>query len=128
MATRNTISDVAKAAGVSIKTVSRVLNKERYVRAATREKVEAAMAAMAFSPSIAARSLAGHRSHQIALIYDNHSPYYIHAIQEGVWARCRDEDVRMLAQPADVASKTIVAEVGGLIDETHVDASYCPRP
>ena len=55
MATRNTISDVAKAAGVSIKTVSRVLNKERYVRAATREKVEAAMAAMAFSPSIAAR-------------------------------------------------------------------------
>ncbi len=128
MATRNTISDVAKAAGVSIKTVSRVLNKERYVRAATRDKVEAAMAAMAFSPSIAARSLAGHRSHQIALIYDNHSPYYIHAIQEGVWARCRDEDVRMLAQPADVASKTIVAEVGGLIDETRVDGIILSSP
>ncbi len=128
MATRNTISDVARAAGVSIKTVSRVLNKERYVRQLTREKVEAAMAAMAFSPSIAARSLAGHRSHQIALIYDNHSPYYIHAVQEGVWARCRDEDVRMLAQPADVASETIVAEVGGLIDETRVDGIILSSP
>ena len=68
MASRNTISDVARAAGVSIKTVSRVLNKERYVRADTRHKVEAAMAALAFSPSLAARSLAGNRSHQIALI------------------------------------------------------------
>ena len=103
MTSRNTISDVAKAAGVSIKTVSRVLNKERYVRSDTREKVEAAMAALAFSPSLAARALAGKRSHQIALIYDNHSPYYIHAVQEGVWARCREGGVRLLAQPADVA-------------------------
>ena len=67
MATRNTISDVARAAGVSIKTVSRVLNKERYVREGTRAKVEAAMSALSFSPSQAARALAGHRSHQIAL-------------------------------------------------------------
>ncbi|MEP6786434.1 MAG: LacI family DNA-binding transcriptional regulator [Sphingomonadales bacterium] len=128
MTARNTISDVARAAGVSIKTVSRVLNKERYVRSDTREKVEAAMAAMAFSPSLAARTLAGKRSHQIALIYDNHSPYYIHAIQEGVWARCREGGVRLLAQPADVASPTIAAEVGGLIDETHVDGIILSSP
>lgn len=128
MTARNTISDVARAAGVSIKTVSRVLNKERYVRSDTREKVEAAMAALAFSPSLAARALAGKRSHQIALIYDNHSPYYIHAIQEGVWARCREGGVRLLAQPADVASPTIAAEVGGLIDETHVDGIILSSP
>ena len=47
MPPRTTISDVSRAAGVSIKTVSRVLNKERYVRADTREKVEKAMAANA---------------------------------------------------------------------------------
>jgi LacI family transcriptional regulator len=128
MATRSTIIDVAKAAGVSIKTVSRVLNNERYVRADTRQKVQAAMAALAFAPSLAARSLAGKRSHQIALIYDNHSPYYIHAIQEGVWDRCRAEGVRMLAQPADVASADIVAEVGGLIDETRVDGVILSSP
>jgi len=128
MAARNTINDVAREAGVSIKTVSRVLNKERYVRAETRVKVETAMAALSFSPSLAARSLAGNRSHQIALIYDNHSPYYIHAIQEGVWARCRQAGVRMLAQPADVSSPTIAAEVGGLIDETHVDGIILSSP
>lgn len=125
---RVTIKDVSRTAGVSIKTVSRVLNKERYVRADTRAKVEAAVRALNFSPSLAARSLAGKRSHQIALIYDNHSPYYIHAIQEGVWDRCKAEGVRMLAQPADVASPEIAREVGGLIDETHVDGIILSSP
>jgi LacI family transcriptional regulator len=125
---RVTIKDVSKAAGVSIKTVSRVLNKERYVRDDTRERVEAAVAALKFSPSIAARTLAGSKSFQIALIYDNHSPYYIHAIQEGVWTRCREAGVRMLAQPADVASPDIAQAVGGLIDETHVDGIILSSP
>ncbi len=128
MTARATIKDVSRLAGVSIKTVSRVLNKEKYVRDATRAKVDAAMAELAFSPSLAARSLAGSRSFQIALIYDNHSPYYIHQIQDGVWARCREEGVRMLAQPADVAAPTIAAEVGGLIDETHVDGIILSSP
>lgn len=125
---RATINDVSKAAGVSIKTVSRVLNKERYVSAATRAKVEAAMAELNFSPSLAARALAGRRSFQIALIYDNHRPFYIHPIQDGVWARCREEGVRMLAQPADVAAPDLAREVGGLIDETHVDGVILSSP
>ncbi len=128
MASRATIKDVSKLAGVSIKTVSRVLNKEKYVRDATRAKVDAAMATLKFSPSLAARSLAGRRSFQIALIYDNHSPFYIHQIQEGVWAQCREQGVRMLAQPADVGSPTLAAEVGGLIDETHVDGIILSSP
>ena len=115
-------------AGVSIKTVSRVLNKERYVREDTRLKVEAAVAALNFSPSLAARTLAGFRSFQIALIYDNHSPYYIHAVQEGVWARCREQGVRMLAQPVDVDSPGLAQEIGGLIDETHVDGVILSSP
>lgn len=125
---RVTIKDVSRAAGVSIKTVSRVLNKERYVREDTRRKVEEAMAALRFSPSLAARTLAGHRSFQIALIYDNHSPHYIHQIQDGVWARCRQEGVRMLAQPVDVASGSLADEIGGLIDETHVDGVILSSP
>jgi LacI family transcriptional regulator len=125
---RITIKDVSRVAGVSIKTVSRVLNKEKYVRDDTRKKVEAAVTALNFSPSLAARTLAGRRSFQIALIYDNHSPYYIHAIQEGVWARCREEGVRMLAQPVDIASETLAQEIGGLIDETHVDGIILSSP
>jgi LacI family transcriptional regulator len=125
---RVTIKDVSRMAGVSIKTVSRVLNKERYVREETRLKVEEAVAALKFSPSLAARTLAGSRSFQIALIYDNHSPYYIHAVQEGVWSRCREEGVRMLAQPVDVESPTLALEIGGLIDETHVDGVILSSP
>ncbi|HEX4874494.1 MAG TPA: LacI family DNA-binding transcriptional regulator, partial [Sphingorhabdus sp.] len=125
---RVTIKDVSRIAGVSIKTVSRVLNKEKYVSDETRRKVEEAVAALNFSPSLAARTLAGSRSFQIALIYDNHSPYYIHAVQEGVWNRCREEGVRMLAQPVDIDSPTLAQEIGGLIDETHVDGVILSSP
>ena len=57
--TRKTITDVAQAAGVAIKTVSRVLNNEPRVRPATRERVMAAVKALNYFPSVAARGLAG---------------------------------------------------------------------
>ena len=128
MNARATIHDVAQAAGVSVKTVSRVLNKERYVRDDTRQKVEDAVRALHFSPSIAARALAGRKSGQIALLYDNHSPYYIHQIQQGIWEACREEGVRLLAQPVDIASPDVAREVGGLIDETHIDGIILSSP
>lgn len=125
---RATINDVSKMAGVSMKTVSRVLNKERYVSERTRLRVEQAVAELNFQPSVAARILAGKRSHQIALIYDNHSPHYIHQIQTGVWARCIEEGVRLLAQPTDVASPMLAREIGGLIDQTRVDGVILSSP
>ncbi len=57
-----TIFDVADLAGVSIKTVSRVVNSEPNVRSATKEKVDRAIAALNYRPSQAARVLASHRS------------------------------------------------------------------
>lgn len=68
---RPKIGDVARMAGVSIKTVSRVLNKEPRVAEDTRARVNTAVAALNYRPSFAARSLAGHRSFQIALACDN---------------------------------------------------------
>ena len=59
---RKTITDVAKAAGVAIKTVSRVLNNEPKVRASTRERVLAAVNELNYHPSLSARGLAGRRS------------------------------------------------------------------
>jgi LacI family transcriptional regulator len=125
---RATIKDVSDMAGVSMKTVSRVLNKEKYVSERTRLRVERAVAELNFQPSVAARILAGKRSHQIALIYDNHSPHYIHQIQTGVWARCVEEGVRLLAQPSDVGSLHLAREVGGLIDQTRVDGVILSSP
>ncbi|MEY2927744.1 MAG: hypothetical protein RL367_2221, partial [Pseudomonadota bacterium] len=99
-----TIDDVSRAAGVSIKTVSRVLNKEKYVAVATRERVLKAAIELGFHPNFAARALAGHRSFQIALLYDNPSPYYAQNIQAGVRARCLEEGYRMIAQPCDAGA------------------------
>ena len=125
---RPTIKDVSDIAGVSMKTVSRVLNKEKYVSEKTRLAVERAVAQLNFQPSVAARILKGSRSYQIALIYDNHSPHDIHQIQTGVWARCIEEGVRMLAQPTDVALANLAREIGGLIDQTQVDGVILSSP
>lgn len=59
--TSATIFDVAMLAGVSIKTVSRVINSEPNVRASTRQKVNQAIAALDYRPNEAARNLASQR-------------------------------------------------------------------
>ncbi len=56
-----TIIDVAKQAGVSPMTVSRVINGKQAVREATRDKVQAAIDALGYAPSAAARAWPGAR-------------------------------------------------------------------
>lgn len=63
-----TIYDVAKHAGVSPKTVSRVLNNDAPVKDSTREAVEAAIATLGYVPSSAARALRSQRSGLIGVI------------------------------------------------------------
>lgn len=125
---RSTIKDVSERAGVSIKTVSRVLNKERYVGAATREKVEEAVRALNFRPSLAARSLAGRRSFQIGLICDNPSPAYVYAMQTGIRDRCEADGVRMIAQPYDRNSGKLLDEVEALVATSHLDGLILTPP
>ena len=59
--TKATIDDVSALAGVSIKTVSRVVNNEPNVRSSTRERVLAAIKQLNYSPNPSARSLAARR-------------------------------------------------------------------
>ena len=88
---RKTIDDVAKAAGVAIKTVSRVLNDEPNVKEETRARVLAVVKELNYHPSLSARSLAGNRSYLIALVYENPSANYIVDVQHGAMERCREE-------------------------------------
>ena len=128
MSVRPTIRDVAAAAEVSIKTVSRVLNEHPYVRADTKRRVDEAMRRLDFRPSIAARILSGAKSNQIALIYDNHSPYYMHQILMGCWERCHEEGMRLLAQPVGVTDEGVGNNVRDLIAETHIDGAILSSP
>ena len=128
MSERSNIRDVAAKAGVAVKTVSRVLNGHPYVSAETKARVEAAMHDLDFHPSIAARILSGAKSNQVALIYDNHSPYYMFQIQTGCWEYCKQNGIRLLAQPVDVADPRVGDQVRGLVTETHVDGIILSSP
>ena len=128
MSERANIRDVAARAGVAVKTVSRVLNGHPYVSAETKAKVDAAVRELDFTPSIAARILSGAKSNQVALIYDNHSPYYMFQIQTGCWEFCKQQGIRLLAQPVDVADPNVGEQVRGLVSATHVDGIILSSP
>ena len=127
-ALRVTIKDVSREAGVSIKTVSRVLNNEKYVGAETRARVAEVVARLNFRPSVAARSLAGRRSFQIALICDNPSPYYVYEMQSGIRDRCEAAGVRMIAQPYDRGSDRLLDEIESLVEATQIDGLILTPP
>lgn len=65
---QTTLEDVAKYASVSIKTVSRVINNERYVGDATRQRVAKAIKELDYHPNRAARRLASKRSNVIGML------------------------------------------------------------
>lgn len=128
MARRPTIKEVSKLAGVSFKTVSRVLNNEKNVSEETRRRVEQVVAELNFRPSLAARTLAGRKSFQVALLYDNPSPYYVYHLQAGAQERCHELGYRLLIQPVVADSAELVQEVAALIDETHLDGLILSPP
>ncbi|MDO7836627.1 LacI family DNA-binding transcriptional regulator [Sphingobium sp. HBC34] len=92
---RATIEDVARMAGVSIKSVSRVVNGEPHVSQKLRDKVSAAIAALHYVPDMAARSLAGARAFIIGLLIDNPSPNYTIKVQRGVYRACVEQSYHM---------------------------------
>ena len=81
----STMQDVATVAGVSMKSVSRVINNEPHVSMKLRNKVVAAIAALNYVPDAAARSLAGARSFTIGVLFDNPSPNYTMMIVTGAY-------------------------------------------
>src|ERR1700722_13427576 len=72
-----TIHDVARHAGVSLMTVSRVVNGESNVREVTRAKVASSIKILRYSPNLAARSLASADAVHIGLLYSNPSSAYL---------------------------------------------------
>ena len=72
-----TMKDVAKAAGVSVMTVSRVINNKEYIAAETREKVEAALKNLNYKPNINARTLVTKKTDFLGLIVpDIANPFF----------------------------------------------------
>jgi len=118
-----TIFNVAELAGVSIKTVSRVVNREPNVRASTRERVEEAIAKLNYRPDQSARNLASHRSHLIGLVYDDPDAYelpssgYIVNMQQGALRACRSARSELLIHPCNFRDKDVGSQLKSLIED-----------
>lgn len=98
--TRLTIRDVAKHAGVSHQTVSRVINGDALVTPETRAKVDAAIAELGYQPNAIARSLAAGRSKTLACLAPNLTDYTFARIIEGAEAECRQHGFFLISSSA----------------------------
>ncbi|WP_371189086.1 LacI family DNA-binding transcriptional regulator [Thalassotalea maritima] len=84
-----TIYEVSKLAGVSLATVSRVMNKNAKVSEKTRDKVLQAMEQLGYRPNSIARSLASNRSSSIGvMVAELHGPFF-GSMMSGIEAECR---------------------------------------
>jgi len=116
------LSDVAKAAGVSPMTVSRVINRDANVRQETRERVETAIAALNYAPNPAARVLAGAAQIRLALVYGNPSAAYLSEVLVGGLTMSTRSNVQLLlencadgADPVQVVERAISSRLDGVI-------------
>ena len=106
-----TINDVANAAGVSKKTVSRVINNEPNVKPETRERVQRTMLELNYYPNMSARSLASKRSYLVAMLYFDMGAYYLHQLQSGLLDHFAMRNYSLLMQPCEGDAEHILAMV-----------------
>ena len=95
---RVTVTDIAKEAGVSLKTASRALNNSPHVREEKREAVLKAAKKFNFRPNISARQLASNRSYVITHFYDNLNTDYLSKIYTGMQQACHKNGYYAVAE------------------------------
>ena len=117
-----TITDVARRAGVSPMTVSRVINGEKNVREATRDRVSDAIRELGYAPNAAARSLASARAVSIGLLYSNPSAAYLSEFLLGSLDQCSRSGFQLVVQKCDTdegelraVDRLLAAGVDGVI-------------
>ncbi len=116
-----TMHEVAKHAGVSPMTVSRVISGDANVKPETRKRVEAAIKHFGYSPNVAARNLARAATVHIGLLYNNPSAAYMNELLVGVLEQSRKAGCQILLEKCGARSERTAVEklvadgVGGII-------------
>jgi LacI family transcriptional regulator, galactose operon repressor len=106
-----TIKDVARQAGVSPMTVSRVVNGSEYVSNATRQAVQRVVRELRYLPNMAARNLASERGERLGLLYGNPSSAYLSEFLVGALEAATRHGVQLVlekCEPTPVASRRAV--------------------
>lgn len=111
-----TITDVARIAGVSKKTISRVLNNAPHLNVHTRERVERVIASLGYTPNPQARALARGRNFLIGLIHDNPNAQTVMNVQEGMLEALRGTEFEMVVRPIDRKSTNLLGDLRAFIE------------
>ena len=118
---RATITDVAKMAGVSIMTVSRVLNNTTNVTSTTRDKVMDAIDKLNYRPNVSARRPASTQSFFLGLLYNNPSAGYVSKFLLGALKSCRAKGYHLVVDECEGKIVNMLETLESLIDDTKVD-------
>ncbi|WP_457349987.1 LacI family DNA-binding transcriptional regulator [Sphingomonas sp. UYP23] len=106
-----TINDVARIAGVSKKTVSRVINRSPLLNDDTRRRVEDVIAELAYIPNPQARALALRRNFLIGLVHDNPNAQMVMNVQQGILEALHGTEFELVVRPVDRGSPTMLVDL-----------------
>jgi LacI family transcriptional regulator len=123
-----TIKDVAARAGVSPKTVSRVINGEDHVRPEIRDAVQRVVAELNYRPNAFARSLSSSRSYLLGLFIDDPVSGYAAEVQHGALLRCRERSYHLVVEPVDLQRAAWEDHVRDSISSLHLDGAIIAPP
>ena len=125
---KSTIKDVASLAGVSVKTVSRVINNEPNVRPVMQEKVKKAVAELNFKRNPLARGLRGHHSFIITLLYSNPNPSYVLELQNGAIEQANHDSYNLQVLPCDHTDVNLINNIESIIAHSSQDGFLLTHP
>jgi LacI family transcriptional regulator len=119
---------VARMAGVSKKTVSRVINESPFVKEDTRKAVQAIIRETGYTPDPQARGLAFRRSFLVGLIYDNPNPQHTVSHQQGLLDAMAGSGFELVVRPVDRTSPRLLDEMRAFIERQKLFGVVLPSP
>ncbi len=123
-----TLTDVARLAGVSTMTVSRVINGHAKVAADTRERVLVAMKSLDYRPNMMARGLASGRSRSIGVLTVDTTLYGPRAALRGIEGAARDRGYTVTIAHLNDPDRTAVAQGANLLRSRSSDGVILLQP
>ncbi|MEZ0496118.1 LacI family DNA-binding transcriptional regulator [Sphingomonas sp. IW22] len=133
-----TIKHVAADAGVSLQTVSRVINKESNVRPEMAERVQASIDKLGYVPSIAAQRMSGSRSYLILALNDRERTIadwrerqgtdWVDQMMLGGMVKCAEHGYRLIVELVDTHSDHIERELSAALAALRPDGVILTPP
>lgn len=122
------LSDVARRAGVSRKSVSRVINRDAYVSDDLRKRVEKVIEQLNYKPDRHARSLRSGRAFQVAFVYETPSSYYVIRLIEGIRSACHKEGYELILHETEAKGSRLLLSVLEFIERSRLDGVLMMPP